>query len=139
MSSGTRRMTSAALLAVTATLVLSAPTANAQPARLPTGVIQLGPGEPCPFAALCLHRDHQRGGPAYGIGAGHDTNLNDLPLAGHLSPSAAGNVSSWVNHTHGLAVLIDQHGGVLRPLLPGQSLEEPSHSDDTVDHVIWID
>ncbi|GAA4311940.1 hypothetical protein BJY14_003124 [Actinomadura luteofluorescens] len=51
--------------------------------------------------------------------------------------TAADNVSSWVNNTHSMAVLIDANEGKARPLYAGQSLEEPPSDNDTVDLVDW--
>lgn len=101
--------------------------------ELPPGVVKLNDGEPCPPVTLCLYRDYGRKGPAYGIGAGYDVELKDLPIPGG---SMAKNVSSWVNNTHGVAFLI-AFGRPTRPLPPGQSLEEPPNFNDSVDVVAW--
>ena len=111
----------------------------AQAASLPPGVVQLHDGETCPPATLCLYRDYGRKGPAYGIGAGFQVSLRQLPMApGAGGTTAANNVSSWVNNTHGIAVLIDLDRRITRHLRPGQSLEEPRETNDTVDVVSWV-
>ncbi|TDC03425.1 hypothetical protein E1267_26395 [Nonomuraea longispora] len=51
--------------------------------------------------------------------------------------STADNVSSWVNRTGSVAVLIDLDGRQSRPLSPGRSLEEPPYAYDSVDVVTW--
>ncbi|MEU7424633.1 peptidase inhibitor family I36 protein [Streptomyces sp. NPDC040750] len=112
-----------------------APTAVAK--RLPPGVIPLGDGEPCPVFTLCLYRDYGFRGPAYGIGAGYDVDLRALPMPGSGGPTAANNVSSWVNHTRSDALLVDRDRDEIRPLFPGQRLEEPPGHNDTVDLVLW--
>ncbi|MEV4001697.1 peptidase inhibitor family I36 protein [Actinomadura sp. NPDC049753] len=103
-------------------------------ADLPPGVVKLNDAEGCPPVTLCLYRDYNRQGPAYGIGAGYRVDLKDLPMG---DDTAANNVSSWVNNAHGLAVLIDEANGKARPLYPGQPLEEPPSDNDTVDLVDW--
>ncbi|GGU07645.1 peptidase inhibitor family I36 protein [Actinomadura citrea] len=103
-------------------------------ADLPPGVVQLDDGEGCPPATLCLYQHYNRQGPAYGIGAGYKVDLNALPMGDR---TAADNVSSWVNNTHSLAVLIDADKDEDRPLYPGQPLEEPPSDNDTVDLVDW--
>ncbi|MGW0733118.1 peptidase inhibitor family I36 protein [Streptomyces sp. NPDC002851] len=130
------RLTAMAAAAVAAAMLpLSAGTAHA--AALPPGVIQLHDGEPCPPATLCLYRDYGNQGPAYGIGAGYDVNLNDLPMGGGNGYTAANNVSSWVNNTESPALLIDDDGQTVRPLHPHQWLQEPPPYNDSVDLVVW--
>lgn len=115
----------------------AAPTASRADWALPPGVIKLQDGEPCPPATLCLYRDYGNAGPAYGIGAGFNVDLRNLPMLGSGGPTAANNVSSWVNHTASSAVLVDIESQQLRPLSPGQELQEPPLSNDTVDAVGW--
>ncbi|GAB3989676.1 hypothetical protein GCM10029978_115420 [Actinoallomurus acanthiterrae] len=113
--------------------------AAAQAASVPPGVVQLHDGATCPPAMLCLYRDYGRQGPAYGIGAGFHINLRQLPMAAGVGgTTAANNVSSWVNNTRDLAVLIDLDRRTTRHLRPGQSLEEPPETNDTVDAVAWL-
>ncbi|MFE1315795.1 peptidase inhibitor family I36 protein [Streptomyces sp. NPDC058755] len=137
------RATAAAAAAAAALLLpLSAAPANAAAApaaALPPGVIHLEDSEPCPPATLCLYRDYGRQGPAYGIGAGYYVDLRRLPMPGGVGgPSAADNVSSWVNNTGYAALLIDEEDQQDRPLFPGQYLEEPPPTNDTVDVVRWL-
>ncbi|MGW2307736.1 peptidase inhibitor family I36 protein [Actinomadura luteofluorescens] len=103
-------------------------------ADLPPGVVKLNDAEGCPPATLCLYQHYNRRGPAYGIGAGYRVDLTDLPMG---DGTAADNVSSWVNNTHSMAVLIDANEGKARPLYAGQPLEEPPSDNDTVDLVDW--
>ncbi|GAA2415049.1 hypothetical protein GCM10010433_12570 [Streptomyces pulveraceus] len=127
----------AASAAAALTIVLVPGTANAA-APLPPGVIKLQDGEPCPPATLCLYRDYNNRGPAYGIGAGYHVDLRDLPMSGGVhGPTAANEVSSWVNNTLDVAVLIDIDTETARPLYPLQSLQEPPRTNDTVDVVRW--
>lgn len=135
-------VTTTALAACAATISPAAATAaqaagvTARPALadLPPGVIELEDAEGCPPATLCLYQHYKRQGPAYGIGAGYKVDLNDLPMG---DGTAANNVSSWVNNTHSVAVLIDSDDDKTRPLYPGQPLEEPQTDNDTVDLVDW--
>lgn len=115
----------------------AAPTAvPAARADLPPGVVRLNDGEDCPPGTLCLYRDYRNQGPAYGIAEGYFVDLRRLPMD---DSSAANNVSSWVNNTGLPALLIDEdNGGRARPLAPGQSLQEPSETNDTVDVVAWL-
>jgi predicted small secreted protein len=131
--------TLAACATVTGSAVPIAAQAAAVPARqaaaeLPPGVVQLNDGEQCPPATLCLYRDYNRQGPAYGIGAGYRVDLRQLPMG---DATAANNISSWVNHAGGVAMLIDADRGEARPLPPGRPLEEPPSDNDTVDLVAW--
>ncbi|GAB2783194.1 peptidase inhibitor family I36 protein [Streptomyces daliensis] len=103
---------------------------------LPPGVVKLNDGEPCPSATLCLYRDYGNQGPAYGIGAGYNVDLKQLPMEGGNGSSAANNVSSWVNNTGSVGLLIDEDGPT-RPLFPSQQLQEPPQFNDTVDLVAW--
>ncbi|MES9504937.1 peptidase inhibitor family I36 protein [Streptomyces sp. NPDC000609] len=128
----------AASAAAALTIVLVPGTANAAVAPLPPGVIKLQDSEPCPPATLCLYRDYNNRGPAYGIGAGYHVDLRDLPMSGGVhGPTAANEVSSWVNNTRDIAVLIDIDTETARPLYPFQSLQEPPRTNDTVDVVRW--
>lgn len=146
--------TTAALAATATALVLpwsvSSTAAHAEPMRseasqaqaaLPPGVVRLEDGENCPSATLCLYRDTGRRGPAYGIGAGYDVDLKELPITGGVggSTSAANNVSSWVNNTASIAQLIDvdTEPPTARTLGAGQPLEESATTNDTVDKVRW--
>ncbi|WP_141578550.1 peptidase inhibitor family I36 protein [Actinomadura sp. WMMA1423] len=138
-----RLLVSATALAACATVTGPAVSAAAQAAivpagsaaaDLPPGVVQLNDGEDCPPVTLCLYRDYGRQGPAYGIGAGYKVDLKQLPMG---DGTAANNVSSWVNHARTVAVLIDADEGRARPLFPGQPLEEPEATNDTVDLVDW--
>ncbi|MEV7964873.1 peptidase inhibitor family I36 protein [Sphaerisporangium sp. NPDC088356] len=107
---------------------------------LPSGVVKLTDSEQCPTKTLCLYRDYGRSGPAYGVGAGHPVDLNKLPVAGGVAgrPSAANNVSSWVNNTDHKAKLINiDPPGLTRTLKAGRSLEEPAATNDTVDKIEW--
>jgi hypothetical protein len=138
----------AAAAAVTA-FSLPAATAMAKPVGdtpvtdtpLPPGVVKLADGEQCPMKTLCLYRDYGRTGPAYGIGAGYPVDLSKLPITGGVAgrPSAANNVSSWVNNTAAKAKLINtelpKHTRTLRA---GRSLEEVAVNNDTVDTVEWF-
>ncbi|OEJ22318.1 hypothetical protein [Streptomyces subrutilus] len=73
--------------------------------QLPPGVVQILPeGAPCPPKTLALYRDYSCQGPGYGIGAGFNVDLTELPLPAGGSMSK--NVSSWVNLTDGDAKLI---------------------------------
>lgn len=124
-----------AMLAVPANLgVANADAAVQTRNNLPPGVVQLNDGEACPQGTLCLYQHYGRRGPAYGIGAGYTVHLKDLPMG---NGTAANNVSSWVNNTASLAELVDTDNDNTRPLFPGQSLEEPSSTNDTVDVVCW--
>lgn len=127
----------AAVLPLSAGAAYAAAPAPSTRAALPPGVVQLNNSEPCPLHTLCLYRDYGNQGPAYGIGAGHNVNLNDLPMAGGPNSTAANNVSSWVNNTERPAVLIDENGPVVRLLHPRQSLQEPPQLNDSVDLVVW--
>lgn len=69
-------------------------TAHPALADLPPGVVKLDDAEGCPPGTLCLYRDYNRQGPAYGIGAGYKVDLKALPMG---DDTAANNVSSWVN------------------------------------------
>ena len=132
-----RAVLAAAAAATALLLPLTGPVHAAEArAALPPGVVQLGDGEPCPPATLCLYRDYGNTGPAYGIGAGYNVNLNDLPMSGGAAGTAADNVSSWVNNTGSVGLLIDEDGPS-RPLFPGQQLQEPPEYNDTVDLVVW--
>ncbi|MEU4827221.1 peptidase inhibitor family I36 protein [Actinomadura citrea] len=126
----------ATVTGLAASTAAQAATATTRPAQadLPPGVVQLDDAEGCPPATLCLYQHYNRQGPAYGIGAGYPVNLNSLPMGNR---TAANNVSSWVNNTHSLAVLIDADKDKARPLYPGQPLEEPPSDNDTVDLVNW--
>ncbi|MGW7514844.1 peptidase inhibitor family I36 protein [Streptomyces sp. NPDC054796] len=127
----------AAVLPVSAGVAHAAePEAAAPQAALPPGVVQLGDSEPCPPATLCLYRDYGNKGPAYGIGAGYNVDLKQLPMAGGSSSTAANNVSSWVNNTGAVGILVDEDGPT-RPLFPSQQLQEPPQFNDTVDLVAW--
>ncbi|HEX5496677.1 MAG TPA: peptidase inhibitor family I36 protein [Mycobacteriales bacterium] len=131
----------ATLFAPVGATAAHADTASAAPsvrAELPPGVIRLNDGERCPSGTLCLYRDYGHRGPAYGIGAGYPVNLYDLPMPGGAGSASAGNtVSSWVNNTESFAILVDIDTDAVRPLLPGQRLEEPPFLNDTVDEVRW--
>ncbi|WP_149181788.1 peptidase inhibitor family I36 protein [Streptomyces sp. TRM49041] len=111
--------------------------ADAEAAPLPPGVVKLNDGEPCPIGTLCLYRDYNFSGPAYGIGAGYEVDLRHLPMAGAPGGSAADNVSSWVDYTGSPAFLRDDDTGLTRSLFPNQRLQEPSALNDTVDRVFW--
>ncbi|MFG1694270.1 peptidase inhibitor family I36 protein [Nonomuraea sp. NPDC049309] len=127
-------------LAVAAAVTAATPSAQAAPrVALPEGVFRLANGQPCPWATLCLYRDYNRSGPAYGVRAGFDVDLFDLPMPGGVggSSTAANNISSWVNRTGSTAVLVDLRRIRIRLLLPGRSLEEPPGDNDTVDFLRW--
>ncbi|SFY10687.1 peptidase inhibitor family I36 protein [Streptomyces atratus] len=129
--------TAAAAVAI-ALLPGTATTAKADASHLPPGVIKLQDSEPCPSATLCLYRDYNNRGPAYGVGAGYDVNLYDLPMSGGVNgPSAADEASSWVNNASHLAILIDRDNDQFRPLFPHQSLQEPPATNDSVDFIAW--
>ncbi|GAA3159948.1 MULTISPECIES: peptidase inhibitor family I36 protein [Nonomuraea] len=139
-----RRITTTAARLLTGLAVAAAVTATALPAQaaprlaLPEGVFRLADGQPCPWATLCLYRDYNRSGPAYGVRAGYDVDLFDLPMPGGVGgPTAANNVSSWVNRTGSTAVLVDLRRLRIRLLLPGRSIEEPPGDNDTVDFLRW--
>jgi Peptidase inhibitor family I36 len=74
---------------------------SALPEDLPSGVVKLHDGEPCPEKTLAVYRDIRYQGTAYGIGAGHEVELGSLPCPGGDGGSAtmSMNVSSWVNRT----------------------------------------
>ncbi|SEG67271.1 hypothetical protein SAMN04489712_108270 [Thermomonospora echinospora] len=137
-SDATRARRAGAVLGVAAAALLLAPTAafsaTQAPQALPAGVVKLNDGEGCPSMTLCLYRDYDRRGPAYGIGAGYTVDLSQLPMG---SGTAANNISSWVNMTRYTAALIDRDKNRIRLLLPGESLEEPMSSNDSVDEVSW--
>ncbi|WP_175410841.1 peptidase inhibitor family I36 protein [Streptomyces sp. TRM64462] len=122
-------------LSTGATSAAAAP-ADAEAVPLPPGVIKLNDSEPCPMYTLCLYRDYNFSGPAYGVAEGYPVNLHELPMAAP-GGSAADNVSSWVNYTRAVAVLGDDDTGLTRPLFPGQRLQEPPVTNDTVDHIFW--
>jgi hypothetical protein len=103
-------------------------------AALPPGVSQLQDSQVCPMASLCLYRDYNRQGPAYAVGAGYSVTLRDLPMG---NQTAANNVSSWVNNTGSMAVLVDEGAAQARSLDARQSLEESPASNDTVDLIQW--
>ncbi|MCX4729908.1 peptidase inhibitor family I36 protein [Streptomyces sp. NBC_01363] len=133
------RVAASAAAAVVIVLFPGTTTADAAAHHLPPGVVELQDSEPCPPATLCLYRDYNNRGPAYGIGAGHHVDLRDLPMSGGVNgPTAADEVSSWVNNTNHLAVLIDTDEETIRPLFPQQSLQEPPQTNDTVDIVRWV-
>ncbi|WP_424528189.1 peptidase inhibitor family I36 protein [Sphaerisporangium viridialbum] len=122
------------------TPVTDTPLAPVTETPLPPGVVKLTDGEQCPAKTLCLYRDYGHKGPAYGIGAGHQVDLSKLPMAGGVAgrPSAANNISSWVNNTDYKAKLINIDPPALsRSLRKGRSLEEPAATNDTVDRVDW--
>ncbi|MET9572834.1 peptidase inhibitor family I36 protein [Streptomyces virginiae] len=101
--------------------------------QLPAGVVAITPdGAECPPKTLGLYRDYNRKGPGYGIGAGYDVDLAQLPLPG--GGNMAKNVSAWWNRTDSNAILI---GRTERVLKAGERLEEPSDSNDTVVRVTW--
>ncbi|MGW1427193.1 peptidase inhibitor family I36 protein [Streptomyces sp. NPDC002431] len=132
------RAAASAIAAVAVALLPGSASANAAATYLPPGVVELQDSEPCPPATLCLYRDNSNRGPAYGIGAGHPVDLHELPMSGGAHGSSAANeVSSWVNHTDHLALLIDTDSTTLRPLFPHQPLQEPPQTNDTVDIVGW--
>ncbi|GAB2941808.1 peptidase inhibitor family I36 protein [Nonomuraea fastidiosa] len=139
-----RRITTTAARLLTGLAVAAAVTATTLPAQaaprlaLPKGVFRLADGQPCPRATLCLYRDYNRSGPAYGVRAGSDVDLFDLPMPGGVGgPTAANNVSSWVNRTGSTAVLVDLRRLRIRLLFPWQSIEEPPGDNDTVDFLRW--
>ncbi|MFF4084759.1 peptidase inhibitor family I36 protein [Streptomyces sp. NPDC001777] len=142
MSARLARVAVVAMTTVGSLLPLGAGVAHAAPEpgiALPAGVVKLNDGEPCPPFTLCLYRDYNNRGPAYGIGEGYNVDLRDLPMPGGVHGSTAANeVSSWVNNTRGLATLVDLEGERLRPLFPGRSLQEPAETNDTVDIVHWM-
>lgn len=133
----------AAAAVATAVLPLGAGAAHATTApvpgaALPPGVVQLNDGDPCPPATLCLYRDYGHRGPAYGIGAGYQVDLSMLPMSGGVHGSTAANeVSSWVNNTGSDAMLFTLGSRQVRPLFPGQSLQETPATNDTVDFIAW--
>lgn len=135
-------LAAAALAAVALPLGMGAASAVAAPAdaeaaHLPPGVIKLNDSEPCPIGTLCLYRDYNFSGPAYGIGAGYEVDLRELPMEGAPGGSAADNVSSWVNYTGTPAFLYDNDMGLTRPLFLNQRLQEQPNTNDTVDRVFW--
>ncbi|MEV8453859.1 peptidase inhibitor family I36 protein [Streptomyces sp. NPDC052095] len=132
------RAAASAIAAVAVALLPGSASANAAAPYLPPGVVKLQDSEPCPPATLCLYRDYNNRGPAYGVGAGYPVDLRELPMSGGVhGPSAANEISSWVNHTGHLALLIDTDSDTIRPLFPHQSLQEPPQTNDTVDIVGW--
>ncbi|MFF2008038.1 peptidase inhibitor family I36 protein [Streptomyces sp. NPDC058195] len=131
------RAAASAIAAVAVALLPGSASANTA-AYLPPGVVKLQDSEPCPPATLCLYRDYNDQGPAYGIGAGFPVDLHALPMSGGVhGPSAANEVSSWVNNTSHVAVLLDADSDTVRPLFPHQLLQEPPRTNDTVDFVAW--
>ncbi|MEV4799121.1 peptidase inhibitor family I36 protein [Nonomuraea sp. NPDC049421] len=133
MSATTRLLTGLAVAAAVAVPALPAQAAL----PLPPGVTDLGVGRPCPPRLLCIYRDYDWQGPAYGIEPGRHVDLNLLPMAGSGGPTAANNVSSWVNRSFRVAHLLDHDGPRIQPLFPGQDLEELDENNDTVDFVLW--
>ncbi|MCJ1678763.1 hypothetical protein MTF65_15690 [Streptomyces sp. APSN-46.1] len=102
-------------------------------ANLPGGVVQILPdGADCPPKTLGLYRHYNRQGTGYGIGAGYNVDLSQLPMPDGGSMSK--NVSSWVNLTDSDAKLI---GKGVRILKAGAKLEEPAEYNDTVLRVEW--
>ena len=142
-----RRLLAGAAILAGATATLIAPTAAsadtaditfADQVILPPGVIRLNDGEVCPPSTLCLYRDYGNSGPAYGIGAGYVVNLGMLPMPGGVGgPTAANNVSSWVNNTGFSAFLVDADQSLVRSFYPQQSMAEPIGTNDSVDVVAW--
>ncbi|GAA4239761.1 hypothetical protein GCM10022254_61370 [Actinomadura meridiana] len=126
------RLLVAGVLAVGGAVV--GPGVSAQAVALPPGVVQLRDSEVCPMNSLCLYRDYGRRGPAYAVGAGYSVSLKDLPVG---AGTAANNVSSWVNNTNSMAVLVDEQAAQARGLGAHVSLEEPAASNDTVDLIQW--
>lgn len=101
--------------------------------QLPPGVVQILPeGAPCPPKTLGLYRDYSCQGPGYGIGAGFNVDLTELPLPGG---SMFKNVSSWVNLTDSDVKLIGKGERILKA---GEKLEEPAGYNDTVERVAWV-
>lgn len=101
--------------------------------RLPNGVVEIKPeGSPCPPKTLGLWRHYNCGGEGYGIGAGFEVDLSQLPISGG---NMSKNVSSWVNNTDSNAKLISKSG--TRILRAGDKLEEPKEHNDTVERVAW--
>ncbi|MEU9318030.1 peptidase inhibitor family I36 protein [Streptomyces sp. NPDC048295] len=133
------RVAATAAAAAAIALLPGTGTADAADAsHLPPGVIKLQDGEPCPPATLCLYRDYNNRGPAYGVGAGYDVDLRALPMSGGANgPTAANEVSSWVNNTSHVTILIDRDKEQFRPLFPHESLQEPRATNDTVDFIAW--
>ncbi|GAA2482931.1 hypothetical protein ACFW9F_26865 [Streptomyces sp. NPDC059506] len=103
-----------------------------QHTQLPPGVVEIT-GSECPPGTLGMWRDYRRQGPAYGVGAGYDVDLSRLPVG---SSSMARNVSSWVNMTQSDAKLISRTK--TRVLRAGESMEEPSQENDTVERIEWV-
>ncbi|MEU3777188.1 hypothetical protein AB0F11_29095 [Streptomyces sp. NPDC032472] len=102
--------------------------------NLPPGVVQILPeGASCPPKTLGLYRDYNCQGPGYGIGAGFNVDLSQLPLPGGGSMSK--NVSSWVNLTDSDVKLIGKGERILKA---GEKLEEPAGYNDTVERVAWV-
>ncbi|MCX4629340.1 MULTISPECIES: hypothetical protein [unclassified Streptomyces] len=102
--------------------------------QLPPGVVQILPeGSPCPPKTLGLYQHYSCQGPGYGIGAGFDVDLAQLPIPGGGSMSK--NVSSWVNLTDSDVKLIGKGERILKA---GEKLEEPSGYNDTVQRIAWV-
>lgn len=102
--------------------------------QLPPGVVQITPdGAPCPPKTLGLYRHYNCQGTGYGIGAGFEVDLSQLPLPGGGSMSK--NVSSWVNLTDSDAKLIGKGERILKA---GEKLEEPAGYNDTVERIDWV-
>ncbi|MFE6663287.1 peptidase inhibitor family I36 protein [Streptomyces sp. NPDC057697] len=132
------RVAASAAAALTIALLPGIARADVAAEHLPPGVVKLQDNEACPPATLCLYRDYNNRGPAYGVGAGYDVNLHELPMSGGVhGSSAADEVSSWVNNTSHLAILIDRDKDEFRPLYPHSSLQEPPQTNDTVDFIAW--
>lgn len=127
----------AAAVTATAALLLPLATAHASaaPARaLPDGVVQLGDGQACPSALLCMYRDYNYQGPAYGVSICHDINLYDLPMSGGNGTSAAKNISSWMNNNSRDAILW-KGDDIVWGVHAGQGFNEHPETNDTVDRV----
>ncbi|MCX9191966.1 hypothetical protein C3Y87_11165 [Carbonactinospora thermoautotrophica] len=117
-----------------------APTAGSVTAKpqqeLPQGVIELNPGEPCPYRSLCLYRDANFQGPAYAIAEGYNVDLHDLPCPSCAwGPTMANNVSSWDNRTFMTAVLTQDNGNWIT-LQPGKKISG-GPTEDKVVQVTW--
>lgn len=104
-------------------------------AELPPGVVKIDEGS-CPPGTLCVWRDVNRKGPGYGIGAGYNVDLSQLPIEGGVggTNTMAKNASSWHNRTESTAKLI---GIDTRELNPDDSIEEDAQHNDTVEEVEW--
>ncbi len=104
-----------------------------RPTTLPLGTVPVTSGS-CVPKTLCMWQKPNRQGVGYGVGAGYDLDLAQLPV--NEDNTMRKNVSSWHNGTDGDAELVAENGSI-RTLPAGMSLEEPTEHDKTVVKIRW--